>query len=173
MFMNDFKNKTENFIHFLQLFIFFALGCILFKISQVNEFYMSCNKERQKCVIGEIKEGVNVVDREIKYSEIKGYYLYNSPKGYFSTYDNRPNTTFVLKIKQKNRDENVMLPFVGRIDLSQADKLYNDILNQGVHIEQKNHYNLFFCILSILSFVLFFVKIYSLFARKKDVNDFE
>lgn len=84
MFMNDFKNKTEKFIHFLQLFIFFALGCILFKTSQVNEFYMSCNKEQQKCVIGEIKEGVNVVDREIKYSEIKGYYLYNSPKGYFS-----------------------------------------------------------------------------------------
>ena len=167
MFINCHRNRGKKIIKIIMIFYFFILGCLLFTISQKDIMYLDCNKEQKKCIVGEIKNHENIVNREIKYSEIKGYYLYNSSKGYFSRYDNRPNTTFVLKITQNNNNENLMLPFVGRIDWLQADKIYKEILNQGLYIKQQNHYKQFWLILSFLSFMMFFGTTYSLLVKKE------
>ena len=165
-----FSEQGKKFIHIIQLTMLLLLGCILLDISQKNSIYFDCNVKQQKCVIGEFKNNAENIQKEIDYNQIEGYYLYSSPKGYFSVYDSLPNTIFVLKIKQNNVNENVMLPIFGRVDLLRADNIYNDILKQGIYIEQENNYNILCLILSCLSFLLFFLKIYSLIANKKKEN---
>lgn len=167
MFMNNYRNRAEKIINIITIFVFFILGCILFAISRTGTLYLDCNKEQRKCIIGEIKNDENIVNREIKYSEIKGHTLHISPKGYFSIYDNNPNAIFVLKIKQNNKNENLMLPFFGRVNLLQADKIYKEILNKGLYIKQKNNYKQLELILSFLSFMLFFIKMYSLLVKRE------
>ena len=171
MFMSNLCSKTDTFAKIMSMFIFLMLGILFFAMSQKDTLYIDCNKALRKCTIGEIKNDQVIVNREIKYYEIKGYYLHNSSKGYFSLFDNQPNTVFVLKIKQKNKNENLMLPFITKLDILQADKLYNDILHKGIKITQKNHHDLFWLISSVLSFLMFFLSLYSLIKNsKKDIT---
>ena len=171
MFMSNLCSKTDTFAKIMSMFVFLMLGVLFFAMSQIDTMYIDCNKALRKCTIGEIKNNQVIVNREIKYYEIKGHYLHNSPKGYFSMFDNQPNTVFVLKIKQKNKDENLMLPFITRLDILQADKLYNDILHKGIKIAQENHHNLFWLISSVLSFIMFLISLFSLIINSKKENN--
>lgn len=171
MFMNNFRNKAERFIKITSLVVYFILGCLFFTISQKDTLYLDCNLNARLCTIGEIKNGKHIINREIKYSEIKGYYVYNSPKGYFSSFDRMPQTTFALKITKNNKDENILLPFIGRVDWMQADKIYNNILDSGIQIKQENNYGLFFQTLALLCFILFFMTTYTMIFRNKKLKN--
>ena len=64
-----------------------------------------------------------------------------------------------------------MLPFITRLDILQADKLYNDILHKGIKIAQENHHNLFWLISSVLSFIMFLISLFSLIINSKKENN--
>lgn len=133
------------------------------RISQIGSLYIDCNVKQQTCTIGEFKNDIKNINRKIDYSEIKGYYVYNSPSGYFSVYDRKPQTSFALKIEKNNKKENIILPFIGRVDWVQAD---NDIFKNGINIKQDNHYKLFYQILSVLCFLLFILKVIAIIVHK-------
>lgn len=51
-----------------------------------------------------------------------------------------------------------MLPFIGRLNLFQADKLYTNIFQKGIHVEQDNSFKAFGLIASC--FLIFILKLY-------------